>query len=660
MQVRSVVPKAAPIFAFALMVSLFASATVSASAAPSVRQTRAHATFVGARGPLAVHGSAVASANAPSVGDVLGAVELKSPEVEAEKDGPQGGSAVLNGNIRPPSAGSIPASQSTAGVLSRFQGLNHFDSRYSGGGNAFSGEPPDQGMCVGGTYVFEIVNSVVQVYTKGGKPLIAGDKAFPDGPSVGLTLNEFYGLPPAFVRPDGPFGPFMFDTACLYDPSTGRWFATAANLDEDPVTGDFIGTGQVWLAVSTSSNPLGSWNIWSIDTTNNGENGSPDHGCLDGYCFGDYPQIGLDANGFYITTNEFEFFGDGFNGSQLYALSKQDLVGGTTDPTMALFENVPTATYNDLSYTMQPVNALPADRDTSAGGTMYFGMSGSPYTVGLANSIALYGLSNTSSLNTNTPHLALEETSVTTQAYATPGFAQQENGPMPLLSCVNDPSCIGVRYPNIKAPSVLDAGNSGKVYGAWLHDGDVYLTTGTPLTGSGAAWYNTGNGSWKAIKQRTGVAWFVLHPADAGAGLSASLQRDGYVAVAGTNLTHPSIVVGPTGAGAIGATLVGPNNYPSAAVARFAPGEAPTVVQLIGQGVGPNDGFTATGEGGYDPRWGDYGAATVTPGGTMWFASEYTAQRCTVAEFNVDTTCGYTRTFYANWSTHITSIKPLG
>ena len=358
-------------------------------------------------------------------------------------------------------------------------------------------------MCVGGKYVFEIVNSVVQVYTKSGTPLIAGDKAFPDGPSVGLTLNEFYGLPPNFVRPSGPFGPSMFDPACLYDPSTGRWFVTSANLDLNTVTGDFIGTNQIWLAVSTSSNPLGSWKIWSIDTTNNGQNGTPDHGCLDGYCFGDYPQIGMDANGFYIATNEFEFFGPGFNGTQLYALSKSDLVAGTADPTMALFENIPTATYSDLSYTMQPVNALPADRDTSAGGTMYFGMSGSPYTAGLAGSIVLYGLSNTSSLGTATPNLTLEETSVSTQAYASPGFAQQENGPMPLLSCVNTPSCIGVRYPSIKAPSVLDAGNSGKVYGAWLHDGDVYLTTGTPLTGSGAAWYNTNNGSWKAINPQT-------------------------------------------------------------------------------------------------------------------------------------------------------------
>jgi hypothetical protein len=622
--------------------------------------TPAHsiARYMGERAPLAGQARTADGAALPRPGDVVGSTEIKSPEVEARENSPQGGSSVLNGNIRPPSASSVPVTQNANGVISSFEGSNHFDSRYSGGGNQFSGEPPDQGLCVNGTRVFEIINSVVQVYTKSGTPLIAGNKAFPDGPSVGLTLNEFYGLPPSLVRPDGPFGPDMFDTSCLYDPTTNRWFVTSASLDEDPTTGDFTGEGQVWLAVSKTGDPLGGWRIWSIDTTNNGANGTPDHQCVDNACFGDYPQIGMDAHGFYITTNEFEFFGDGFNGAQVYALSKADLVAGVSAPTMQVLENVHSTTYNDAAYTMQPVNALPADWSTSRGGTMYFGMSGSTFTAGLATSIVLFGLSNPSSLDTNSPDLSLAETGVSTQTYATPGFAQQQNGPMPLLDCVNTPACIGVRYPNIKAPSVLDAGNSGKVYGAWLHGGDVYLTTGTPLTGTGAAWYNTNNGAWKAIKQRTGVAWFVLHPSQAGA-LSASLHGNGYVAVSGANLTYPSIVVGPSGAGAIGATMTGPSYFPSAAVARFKPGQAPTSVQITGAGVGPNDGFSATGEGGYDPRWGDYGAATVTPDGTMWLASEYTASRCTDAEFAVDTTCGYRRSFYANWSTHITAVAPL-
>ena len=634
-----------------------AGALVGVSTDATAASGHSIAKYRGERAPLVTHARTLAGATAKE-GDDEGSDEVHSPEIEARENSPQGGSAVLNGNLKPPSAASVPVTQSTNGVTSAFEGSNHFDSRYSGGGNQFSGEPPDQGMCVSDSRVFEIVNSVVQVYTKSGAPLIAGTKAFPDGPSVGLTLNEFFDLPPAFVRPDGPFGPNMFDTACQYDASTDRWFVTSANLDEDPITGDFTGEGQVWLAVSETGDPLGAWRIWSIDTTNNGANGSPNHNCPQNACFGDYPQIGLDANGFYITTNEFEFFGDGFNGAQVYALSKADLVAGAASPTMQVLENVPTTTYNDVAYTMQPVNALPADWSTARSGTMYFGMSGSPFTDGLANTIALYALSNTSSLNSDSPQLSLAETGVSTQKYATPGFAQQENGPMPLLDCVNVTACIGTHYPNLKAPLVLDAGNSGKVYGAWLHAGDVYLTTGTPLTGSGAAWYSTNNGSWKAIKQRTGVAWFVLHPSTSGA-VATSLKGNGYVAVQGANLTYPSIVVGPTGAGAIGATLTGPSYYPSAAVARFRSGQAPTSVQITGAGVGPNDGFSATGEGDFDPRWGDYGAAAVAPDGTMWLASEYIASRCTDAEYAADTTCGYRRTTLANWSTHISGVRPL-
>ena len=367
-----------PLLFFVCVVGLvWAGTSVTASAEPPPPSHRTLVKYVGHRAPLPTRAAAASAASVPGVGDVVGTTEIKNREVEARENSPQGGSAVLNGKVRPPSAASVPVTQNAGGVTSRFEGLNHFDSRYSGGGNQFSGEPPDQGMCVSGNRVFEIVNSVVQVYTKAGVPLIAGDKFFPDGPSVGLTLNEFYDLPPTFVRPDGPFGPNMFDTSCLYDSSTNRWFVTSANLDEDPVTGDFTGANQVWLAVSETADPLGGWKIYTIDTTNNGENGTPDHGCPEGACFGDYPQIGLDANGFYLTTNEFEFFGDGFNGAQLYALSKDDLVAGISNPTMQTFQNVHSTTYNDVAYTMQPVNALPADWDGSNGGTMYFGMSGS-------------------------------------------------------------------------------------------------------------------------------------------------------------------------------------------------------------------------------------------------------------------------------------------
>ena len=45
-----------------------------------------------------------------------------------------------------------------------FEGLNHYQQRYSRGGNQFSLEPPDQGMCVGNGYIVEVVNDVFNVF----------------------------------------------------------------------------------------------------------------------------------------------------------------------------------------------------------------------------------------------------------------------------------------------------------------------------------------------------------------------------------------------------------------------------------------------------------------------------------------------------------------
>jgi hypothetical protein len=536
-----------------------------------------------------------------------------------------------------------------------FEGLNHFHSRYSGGGNQFSGEPPDQGLCAGNGRLLEMVNSVVQVYTPSGTALIEGTPAIPGTGPVGLTLNEFYGVPPALVRPDGPpYGPFMFDIACLFDPEGQRWFAVSDELDLDPPTGAFAGPSAIFVAVSSTANPLGAWNVYVIDTTNNGENGTPDHGCSSGFCFGDYPQIGLDANGFYISTNEFDNLLNGeFHGAQLYAFSKADLEAGDTSPTSVYFENIPSDAVNDLAYTLQPANGLAADWDSRALGTMYFGMSHSPYTEpDPADGLSLWALKNTHSLD-GRPALRLVETEVATQDYLVPPKSRQLGGKTPFLTCVNmGVDCIGVDYPFIKSPIPLDSG-SGKFYGSWLHDGTVYLTTATELKGTGAADYDSTDGSWKPINRRVGVAYFGVSPSPGGGGFSASLEQQGYVAVARNNLIYPSIAIGASGRGAIGVTLSGIDYNPSAAYIPFVAGQAPTSVQIGGLAVGPNDGFTGTGEGGFRPRWGDYGTATISESGSLWIAAEYIAQRCGFQQFINDTTCGFRRTFYANWSTRV-------
>ena len=45
-------------------------------------------------------------------------------------------------------------------------GLNHRQQRLANGGNQFSLEPPDQGLCVGNGFVVEAVNSVLRVFDR--------------------------------------------------------------------------------------------------------------------------------------------------------------------------------------------------------------------------------------------------------------------------------------------------------------------------------------------------------------------------------------------------------------------------------------------------------------------------------------------------------------
>ena len=110
-------------------------------------------------------------------------------------------------------------------LLKSFDGLTLRDQRLANGGNQFTVEPPDQGLCAGNGFVLETVNDVLRVYDKNGKAL-----------SGVVDLNTFYGYPAAIVRPAGPFGPSLTDPSCYYDPQVKRFFQLVLTLDVDPAS----------------------------------------------------------------------------------------------------------------------------------------------------------------------------------------------------------------------------------------------------------------------------------------------------------------------------------------------------------------------------------------------------------------------------------------
>jgi len=142
--------------------------------------------------------------------------------------------------------------------------------------------------------------------------------------------------------------------------------------------------------------------------------------------------------------------------------------------------------------------------------------------------------------------------------------------------------------------------------------------------------------------------------------VGGDVVRQGYLALAGNNLTYPALAVRPGGSGVMAFTVVGRNHFPSAGyVSLDAGGTGP--IHIVAEGAGPADGFTSYKAFVGDPprtRWGDYGAA-VTDGRSIWIASEYIAQTCTLSQYlttGAIGSCGGTRTSLGNWSTRITKI----
>jgi hypothetical protein len=539
------------------------------------------------------------------------------------------------------------------GVVRTFQGLNHYDQRFgSAGGNQFSLEPPDQGLCVGNGFVLETVNDVLRVTNSTGTSLLTQD------------LNTFYGYPVAFQRPGGPFGPFITDPSCYYDPDSGTWFHVVLTLDVFPANGDFTGTSHLDIAVRHASSPIGTWKIYKIDDENDGTNGQPDHNCIGGPCYGDYPHIGADANGFYITTNEYSFFADQYISANIYALSKSALAAGAATVPLQQLDTIG-VDGGKPGFTIWPATSPAGIYATGHGGIEYFLSSNAAEEAngnGSSNKLLVWALSRTSSLAT-TPNVHLSHVTLTVPTYAIPPKSDQKAGDIPLATCLNDDTttsplwqgagCWRAFFASPEKPkrtevlSHLDS-NDTRMQQVFFADGRLWGALDTAVSIGGQV--------------KAGIAYYVVNPSVTGnpGNVSASLVKAGNLGVANQNLTYPAVAVLPNGEGAMAFTIVGASYYPSAA---WTPIDAngTGAVHVISSGLGPDDGFTSYAAFvGYPPRtrWGDYGASVVS-GNSIWLASESIEQTCTYAQYlSTSFRCGNTRTALGNWSTRISLVTP--
>jgi hypothetical protein len=586
-----------------------------------------------------------------------------------------------------------------------FEGLNFYQQRYARGGNQFSVEPPDQGMCAGNGYVVEAVNDVLNVFDTSGNSVLPDNTAtnivsgFPRNVNHAVDLNSFYGYAPAINRTTGLRGPFVTDPSCLYDAQTQRFFVVVLTLEVVPTSGAYTTVNHLDIAVSATSNPTGSWNIYHIDVTNDGTNTG---GVNAGPYLGDYPHIGADANGFYITTNAYPWFHNGFSGAQIYALSKAQLAAGAASGNIVHIDTAGTVNVpSDAGSTQPGFTVWPAQSpgtssfNNAAHGTEYFLSSnaadeathpvagtGGNYT---STQLVAWTLTNTASLNTS-PALSLSNKVVSVNLYALPPKQKQPGSGTPPTTATPQGYCLDdtgtvlfngqvgcwqllVGAPSSEVVSRPDS-NDTRMQQVDYANGKLWGALDTALTVDS--------------QNRAGIAWYIVNP-DAG---TVALQ--GYLGASDHDFTYPAIGVTAAGRGVMTFTDTGDITNPSAA---YAPIDASAGVGAWndvsgGLGAATDDGFTSyKAQVGNPPRtrWGDYGAAAVD-GNSIWIASEYIAHACDYTAWggpffaggtgdNLLGTCaGGTFTFgppasgtpntpgtraaLGNWSTRISKLTP--
>ncbi|HEV2580717.1 MAG TPA: hypothetical protein VGT44_07675, partial [Ktedonobacteraceae bacterium] len=280
--------------------------------------------------------------------------------------------------------------------------------------------------------------------------------------------------------------------------------------------------------------------------------------------------------------------------------------------------------FGGLSYSVQPAESPSLGAEPN-NGTEYFLSALQFGPAPLDNRIATWALTNTASLNVATPSVVLSFVVITSETYGQPPNATQKtSGPRPLATFIQQST-------GTRPPVELLASNDDRM-------NQVVFATGLLWSGVNTIVQNG------TSAPRVATAYFIVKPSWTTDGkLTASIAKQGYVAIDGANVLFPSIGVTASGQGVISFSVSGKNFFPSAAYALVDAVNGAGRIHIAAAGQLPDDGFSgyaAYGGAGVG-RWGDYTAA-VADGNNIWFAAEYIPN--------------LPRTLLANWGTFVSKL----
>jgi hypothetical protein len=199
--------------------------------------------------------------------------------------------------------------------------------------------PPDANGAIGPRHFMEFINGIVAVYNK----------------TNGLQVQrksdiDFWSDALLIISPNS----VVTDPRVIYDPVSHRWFASQVDADAG-ATDPTLESNHFLLAVSDTDDPTGSWHGFKFQA-------DPFTGT-----FGDFPTLGVDAAGVYISGDMFQG-GSNPLGPLLVSIPKADLLAST--PTIANRTTFGVMSVDERGQVLQPVTCFDG---TSTGNVLAMG-----------------------------------------------------------------------------------------------------------------------------------------------------------------------------------------------------------------------------------------------------------------------------------------------
>jgi hypothetical protein len=413
--------------------------------------------------------------------------------------------------------------------------------------------PPDSDGAVGPNDFAELINGMFTVYSKtdGSLRELKTDVDFFGAAGIGVSVYSA-----------------LTDPRIIYDPASRRWFASM--IDVDPFTqvlDGVFGTNDFLIAVSDTSDPAGTW-----------------HGILfpsdpDMNYFADFPTLGVDSEGVYISADMYDANGDPTNptfpdsGPSLVSFPKTNLLANPVIPNWTWHGVMAIGTRGQV---LQPASCF----DGSVTGCVL-----SAENIG-TQPVAYSNLVTFTVQNVTQPGAATLSDSI---------FIPVQPYQVPYNATLGVPLFTATQPDGSSSLQANDARLSARVSAV---AGVLYAAHSTEING------------------RIAIRWYRIHAAD------GVLLESGTIADPAMDLFFPSIAANTNGVVVIAFNGSGP--APNAYVSSYAvAGRTVSGVTTFGSRLLLRAGVTSYhGDDEADSglsRWGDYSALTVDPADSTRF-----------------------------------------